>query len=139
MTLSGTHLRIVGRTRSIGRATAEAALAAGARVTVTGRSVESLATVPDGATGALLDFTDTASVEALAEGVTGLDHLVLSASDAVAWGPFAEVSKAALRAAFDAKFWGYWRVVRALAPRLSAHGPVTLVTGAAARTWRAGP
>jgi NAD(P)-dependent dehydrogenase (short-subunit alcohol dehydrogenase family) len=59
--------------------------------------------------------------------------MVLSASDAVAWGGFAEVGEDALRAAFEAKFWGYWRVIRALAPKLSAHGSITLVTGAAAR------
>lgn len=133
MTLSGIHILIVGGTKGIGRATAAAALSAGARVTVTGRSAESITRLPDGATGVLLDFTDAASVAALAEGVTDLDHLVLSASDAVAWGPFAEVTEEALRAAFDAKFWGYWRVLRALAPKLSAQGSVTLVTGAAAR------
>jgi NAD(P)-dependent dehydrogenase (short-subunit alcohol dehydrogenase family) len=133
MSLAGTRLLIVGGTRGIGRATAVAALAAGARVTATGRRAESLATLPEGVVGALLDFTDPASVAALAEGLDALDHLVLSASDAVAWGGFAEVTEAALRAAFDAKFWGYWRVARALAPKLPVHGSITLVTGAAAR------
>jgi NAD(P)-dependent dehydrogenase (short-subunit alcohol dehydrogenase family) len=133
MSLAGSHILIVGGTKGIGRATAVAALAAGARVTATGRSAESLATRPEGVTGALLDFTDPASVAALAEGLGSVDHMVLSASDAVAWGGFAEVGEDALRAAFEAKFWGYWRVIRALAPKLSAHGSITLVTGAAAR------
>jgi NAD(P)-dependent dehydrogenase (short-subunit alcohol dehydrogenase family) len=133
MSLAGTRILIVGGTKGIGRATAVAALAAGARVTATGRTAASLANLPDGVAGAALDFTDPASVAGLAEGLESLDHLVLSASDAVAWGGFAEVTEAALRAAFDAKFWGYWRVARALAPKLPAHGSITLVTGAAAR------
>jgi NAD(P)-dependent dehydrogenase (short-subunit alcohol dehydrogenase family) len=133
MSLAGTHILIVGGTKGIGRATAVAALAAGARVTATGRTAESLATLPEGVTSAVLDFTDPASVAVLAEGQETLDHLVLSASDAVAWGGFVEIAENALRAAFDAKFWGYWRVIRALAPKLSAQGSITLVTGAAAR------
>lgn len=133
MALSGTHILIVGGTKGIGRATAVAALAAGATVTATGRSAESLAKLPQGIAGVVLDFTDPASVAAQAEALESIDHLVLSASDAVAWGRFAEVGEDALRAAFDAKFWGYWRVIHAMAPKLSAQGSITLVTGAAAR------
>lgn len=134
MTLAGTHVLIVGGTRGIGRATAAAALAAGARVTATGRSADRLAALPEGAAGGLLDFTDPDSVAALADRIARLDHLVLSAADDAAWGPFAEMTEAALRAAFEAKFWGCWRVLRALAPKLDAAGSVTLVTGAAARS-----
>lgn len=133
MALAGTHILIVGGTKGIGRATAVAALSAGATVTATGRSAESLAKLPDGIAGAVLDFTDPTSVAALAETLGSVDHVVLSASDAVAWGGFSEVGEDALRAAFDAKFWGYWRMIRAVAPKLSAQGSITLVTGAAAR------
>jgi NAD(P)-dependent dehydrogenase (short-subunit alcohol dehydrogenase family) len=133
VTLAGTHILIVGGTKGIGRATAVAAFAAGAAVTATGRAAKSLSALPEGVAGAVLDFTDPASVAVLTERLGSVDHLVLSASDAVAWGGFAEVAEGALRAAFDAKFWGYWRVIRALTPKLSARGSITLVTGAAAR------
>ena len=43
MSLAGAHILIVGGTKGIGRATAIAALAAGARVTATGRSAKSVA------------------------------------------------------------------------------------------------
>jgi NAD(P)-dependent dehydrogenase (short-subunit alcohol dehydrogenase family) len=122
MSLAGAHILIVGGTEGIGRATAIAALAAGARVTATGRSAKSVAKLPDNVAGAVLDFTDPASVAGLVEGLEPPDHLVLSASDAVAWGGFAEIAEDALRAAFDAKFRGYWRVIRALAPKTPAHG-----------------
>jgi NAD(P)-dependent dehydrogenase (short-subunit alcohol dehydrogenase family) len=39
----------------------------------------------------------------------------------------------ALRAAFDNKFWGYWRATQALAPKLPAGGAIVMVTGAAGR------
>lgn len=133
MSLAGKHILIVGGTRGIGRATTAAALAMGARVTATGRTAESIAALPEGATGALLDFTDPGSVAALVGRVAALDHMVLSASDAAAWGSFDALTEDALRAAFEAKFWGYWRVIRALAPKLPPTGSVTLVTGAAAR------
>lgn len=116
MTLANSHVVIVGGTKGIGRATAIAALSAGARVTATGGSAQSLATLPAGVTGLQLDFTDPDSVATMAAQVPALDHLVLSASDAVAWGPFADLAETALRAGFDAKFWGYWRLVRAPAP-----------------------
>lgn len=84
MTLDGQHVLIVGGTRGIGRATVAAARAADARVTATGRSAASLARLPDGVAGRMLDYTDPAAVAALAETLDGVDHLVLSASDAVA-------------------------------------------------------
>jgi len=137
MTLSNTHMLIVGGTKGIGLATARAASATGATVTITGRSAASIDAarrlLPDNIAGAILDFTDQGSVETLAETMGPLDHLVLCASSAVAWGAFQDIGEEALRAAFDAKFWGYWRVVRVLASRLSRDGSITLVTGAAAR------
>jgi NAD(P)-dependent dehydrogenase (short-subunit alcohol dehydrogenase family) len=137
MTLFDTHMLIVGGTKGIGLATARAAAAGGAKVTITGRSAARLdaarSLLPGHVAGAVLDFTDEGAVRALADSVTALDHLVLSASDAVAWGPFAQVTEPALRAAFEAKFWGYWRVVRALAPKIAHGGSITLLTGAAGR------
>ena len=137
MTLLYKEILIVGGTKGIGFATARAAATAGARVTITGRSHESIATarsqLPDHVAGAVLDYTDAGSVAAFANGIVTLDHLVVSASDAVAWGPVAQVTEAALRAAFDAKFWGYRRVVVALVAKIAAGGSITLLTGAAGR------
>ncbi len=130
MNLQDKTILIVGGTKGIGLATAKAAVASGARVTVTGRAPGAL---PDGIAALPLDFTDPSSVNALAETVGSVDHLILSASSDVAWGGFAEVGEEALRAAFEAKFWGYWRVIRALAATLAEGSSVTLVTGAAAR------
>lgn len=137
MELRDRHVVIVDGTKGIGAATARLAAAAGARVTLTGRSRTSLdaalAGLPQSVVGELLDFTEPASVAVFAGRIAAPDHLVLSASSAVAWGAFAELAEAALERAFAAKFWGYWRVIQALAGQLPASGSITLVTGAAAR------
>lgn len=142
MTLNKKHILIVGGAKGIGLETARAAAEAGAHVTITARSKASLdaalSGLPDGVAGLELDFTDQASVQALSEAVSDLDHLVLSASSDVAWGPFAEIAEDTLRAAFEAKFWGYWRVIRVLSSSLARDGSITLVTGAAARAALAG-
>ncbi|MFC3613636.1 SDR family oxidoreductase [Lutimaribacter marinistellae] len=142
MTLENKHILIVGGAKGMGLATARMAAEAGAKVTITARTKPSLDTalsvLPDSVAGVKLDFTDAASVERLAAAVPALDHLVLSASSNVAWGPFADVDESGLRAAFDAKFWGYWRVIRALAPRIARDGSITLLTGAAARAAMVG-
>lgn len=135
--LQNKNILIVGGTKGIGLATARAAAEAKAQVTVTGRSNVTLdaarAQLPGGVVAAALDYTDRASVQSLADAVAGVDHLILSASSDVAWGPFADLSEDALRAAFEAKFWGYWRVIHALAPKMARDGSITLVTGLAAR------
>ncbi len=128
---------IVGGSAGVGFATARRVAAAGAKPIIAGRSRErldaALAKLPQGARAETLDFADAASVAALAERIGALDHLVLSASSAVAWGAFAELREEAVRAAFENKFWGYWRVAQALAPKLGADGAIVMVTGAAGR------
>jgi NAD(P)-dependent dehydrogenase (short-subunit alcohol dehydrogenase family) len=135
--LSNATILIVGGTSGIGFATARRAAATGAKPIITARSRErvevALAKLPDGARAEVLDFTDPTSVASLAERTGAVDHLVLSASSAVAWGPFDKLSEEAVRAGFENKFWGYWRVTRALAPRLSSNGSIVMVGGAAGR------
>lgn len=137
MTLANKVILIVGGTSGIGLATALRAAEAGATPIIAGRSRErlaaALAKLPQGAQAEELDFADAASVASLAGRIGSIDHLVLSASSAVAWGAFAELKEEALRAAFDNKFWGYWRMTQALAPKLPAGGAIVMVTGAAGR------
>lgn len=142
MTVSQNSFLIVGGTKGIGFATARAAAEGGAQVTITGRTQPTLdaalAQLPTGVRGLTLDFGDPNSVAALASAVGSFDHLVLSASSAIAWGPLHALTEEAMRAAFEAKFWGYWRLTKALAPSLSAQGSITFVTGAAGRAALAG-
>jgi NAD(P)-dependent dehydrogenase (short-subunit alcohol dehydrogenase family) len=137
MSLAGKNILIVGGGSGIGFATAQRAASGGAGVVIAGRSREQLAAalakLAQGARAEQLDFADRASVASLAGRIGSIDHLVLSASSAVAWGAFAELKEDAVHAAFENKFWGYWRVTQALAPKLPADGSIVMVTGAAGR------
>jgi NAD(P)-dependent dehydrogenase (short-subunit alcohol dehydrogenase family) len=53
-------------------------------------------------------------------------------------GPIAALDEAALRQAFDGKFFAYVNALRAALPRLAENGSVTLVTAASARGAFAG-
>ena len=48
-------------------------------------------------------------------------------------GSFADLKEEAVCAAFENKFWGYWRVTQALVPRLPSDGAIAMVTVAAGR------
>ncbi|GAB2929031.1 SDR family oxidoreductase [Rhodococcus aerolatus] len=133
MNVSGQKIVVVGGTSGMGRAVAEAAVADGAEVVVVGRDAARAGAVAAelGATGVACDLTDPASIDALAEQVGPLDHLVLSAAT-LSYGPFLEMDVDEARAVLDGKFWGYYLAVRALAPQLSEQGSITLFSGVAA-------
>lgn len=129
---------VMGGSHGIGEATARAFAAAGAAVTVTGRSKERLdaaaARIGHPVTTAEVDATDPAAVRAFFDTVDRIDHLVVTVSSgAVGIGPFAELDEESLRTAFDGKFFAQLRVVRAALPKLAPQASVTLVTAASSR------
>ena len=64
---------------------------------------------------------------------------MLSASPgAVGAGPFATLDEAALRQAFDGKFFAHVKALQSALPQLRRDGSVTLVTAASARAAFAG-
>jgi NAD(P)-dependent dehydrogenase (short-subunit alcohol dehydrogenase family) len=80
---------------------------------------------------------DATNAEALTEffGTTGtVDHLVLAASPgAIGVGPIAALDEAALRQAFDGKFFAHVKAMQAALPRMRPDGSVTILTAASAR------
>jgi NAD(P)-dependent dehydrogenase (short-subunit alcohol dehydrogenase family) len=139
MTFSGQHVVIVGGSAGIGEAAARAFVASDARVTITGRSSGRLKAAAEriggGVEVAEIDATDRAALDEFFAAAGPVDHLVLAASPgAVGVGPFATLDEAALRAAFDGKFFAHVLALQAALPRLrSAGGSVTFVTAASAR------
>ncbi len=126
----GKRVLVVGGSSGVGLATARRFAALGAHVTVASRSKEkieaALATLGDRATGQPLDITDNAAVEEFAASAGEFDHVVISAADT----PMGRVDTLPLEdayAAMDSKFWGAYRLARALTVRPS--GSLTLVTG----------
>lgn len=130
---------VVGGGSGIGRATAAAALEAGAEVVIASRSREKLAAAaqvvgaPDAAISiAPVDMTDAAALPAWASSLGPIDHLVISASSA-AHGPFAELEEAPLRAMFDAKFFGPYATAKAALPFIRPGGSITFFSGVLSR------
>jgi NAD(P)-dependent dehydrogenase (short-subunit alcohol dehydrogenase family) len=103
-------------------------------VVITGRAKKRL----DAAAGRIghpvrtgqFDATDAAAVSAFFSAEGPVDHLVLAASSSSgAGGPFADLEAAALRDAFEGKFFAYFNVLKAAAVRQS----VTLITAGSAQ------
>lgn len=131
---------VVGGSSGIGLAAARAFAARGAQVTIASRhqarldaalsSLSSLGAADAGAgarvAGQVLDVTDDAAVAAFFAQAEPWDHVVISAAQ-TATGPVRQLPLADAYAALDSKFWGAYRVARAVPIR--ARGSLTLVSG----------
>lgn len=125
---------VIGGTSGMGRAVADAVAAAGGTAIVAGRDRKKSESVADqighGARGVSVDLTDLESIQAAAEEVGNIDHLVLTAA-ALTYAPFSELAIEEAQKVFDNKFWGYYRAVSVFAPRLPGHASITIFSGVA--------
>lgn len=138
MSFDGQRVVIIGASAGIGEAAARAFAARGAAVTITGRSKERLdqaaQRIGHPVLAAELDATSREALDAFFATTGTIDHLVLCASPgAVGAGPIAALGEAALRLAFDGKFFANVKAIQAALPRLRQDGSVTMVTAASAR------
>jgi NAD(P)-dependent dehydrogenase (short-subunit alcohol dehydrogenase family) len=136
------HALIVGATKGIGFALAAQLAQQRVRITLSGRTAESVeqalmrlrANHPTAQLqGIVLDLRDHASVRRALPGIGSIDALVLCGSSDIAWGPFASLSIEAVERALHMKLTGYLNALQAAAPQLAAHASVTFVGGAASR------
>lgn len=135
MKFDGQTVAVVGGGSGIGKAVARMAAAAGAEVVVSSRDQAKLdAVVAEFGTGQALamDMTDPGSIASWADTISGLDHLVISASSAV-HGRFTDLGEADLRRMFDAKFFGPYLVTKAAIDKLRPGGSITLFSGVLSR------
>ena len=137
MMFDGQHVVVVGGSSGIGLGTARAVLAAGARVTIVGRSPERLAR-------ARRELGDESQVRAIAadigqetdvvhlfEAAGDLDHLVTTAVDA-SYQPVTELEPAAAQRVIDSKLIGPLLLAKHGAPRIRTGGSITFTSGIAA-------
>src|SRR5258708_27084851 len=126
--LAGKKVVVVGGSSGIGLATAELATREGAEVIIASRNADRLNAVAGtlGAKAIPADVTSDKSVEDLFRSCGPVDHVVVTAAQ-LRTGPFKTVAMADVRATFEGKFWGAWRVARAAEFR--AGGSLTLVSG----------
>ena len=125
---------VIGRGSGLARASALAALDAGARVVAAGRDRETLAAAYAGEPGVsaeTVDLTDEASIAALGDRLGPVDHVVSTAS-ARARGRVADLDRDAIRLSFDTKVIGPLMLAKHLAPRMNEGGSFVLFSGVAA-------
>lgn len=141
--LAGQRIVLIGASTGIGFATAQAALAAGAKVVIAARSVERL----DRAWNALerkveafrLDATEEHSMAAFFARMESFDHLAVfvptapSAAVRAQLGAFLETPSEAFEAVIRNKVWPQLYAARHGAPRIAPGGSLLFVTGQAHR------
>lgn len=139
MSIEGQRVVIIGGSSGIGLGVALHARAAGARVTIGGRTVERL----QAASRALgevdvvtVDIGDQASVEAVFAPLDHIDHVVICAGT-VGPSPVLGSNIEALRAVVDQRLWGAVYTVRAAAPKMQG-GSITFTSGGVAARPRVG-
>jgi 3-oxoacyl-[acyl-carrier protein] reductase len=132
---------VTGGTKGLGRATADALVADGARVVVSSRSQESVdaavAVLGDNARGLAADNADDATPERLVQLALDtwarLDGALISVGGPPGTAPLGATDDE-WRAAFESVFLGAIRVARAIAPRLGDGGALGFVLSTSVKT-----
>jgi NAD(P)-dependent dehydrogenase (short-subunit alcohol dehydrogenase family) len=124
---------VVGRGSGLARAVTLLARSEGARVVVAGRDkaklTDAYSDMADPEISAeVVDMTDDASIEALADRIGPLDHVVSTAS-ARARGKLPELQRDDLRQSFDTKVIGPTMLAKYLAPQINPGGSFVLFSG----------
>jgi NAD(P)-dependent dehydrogenase (short-subunit alcohol dehydrogenase family) len=134
--MSETTALVIGGTSGIGLATARR-LAPLAAVHVVGRSqarLDDVAARDPGLVGHRADAGNAEEIGSLVAGLGTIDWLILAASGNEGMGPLADLDLAALRRAFEAKFWVHLTAARAALPQLSPSGSITFIGAGSARS-----
>ncbi len=132
MELGEKHVCVIGGTAGMGRAIAVAAIQAGARVSIGGRSQEKCekAAREISATGRAIDISVEESVRTFFESMGEIDHLVISASG-VRTGPLKELALADAEFTFRSKFFGPYLCAKHAS--IAAGGSITFFSGILSR------
>jgi NAD(P)-dependent dehydrogenase (short-subunit alcohol dehydrogenase family) len=123
---------VIGGLSGIGRAVAERAAAAGARVIAAGRRAAP-ADFPAQIETAQLDIGDEDAVQRFFAALGAVDHVVVTAGPVIPSQRIAELDIAAAQQAFDTKVFGQLRVARHAAAHIAPGGSITLTSGLLAR------
>jgi NAD(P)-dependent dehydrogenase (short-subunit alcohol dehydrogenase family) len=132
--LEGKTALITGGSSGIGLAIAERYASEGAQVVIAARNPrrldEAVERIGRGARGLPTDVSDEAQVKRLIEAVARIDLLVTCAGGAV-FGPVEEVSPAAWRHLFDARFFGQLSACHHAVPKMPPGSTIVLCSGVA--------
>ncbi len=121
---------VIGGSSGMGLATAKLAAASGAEVTIASRSADKLAaaakTIDGSVTGKVLDVTSDKSVEDFFADSPVWNHVIVTGSD-VTIAAVRELPLATAHAAFNSKYWGFYRVARSA--KIAPGGSLSVIAG----------
>ncbi len=128
---------VVGGGSGIGYAVVQKALYAGAQVVIASRTHEKLDAAAKQLGGRvqteMVDAADDRSVTDFYHRVGQFDHLAITIKPQLPSGRFIENDVVAVMAAFDAKFWGQYRLAKQGVQYIRENGSITFTSGIAAR------
>jgi len=132
MRLTDANVVILGGSTGIGFATASAAAAEGARVTIAGRSPEKLklarTALKDRVETAVLDVNQEDAVRGFFATRDRIDHIFITAGNP-AHAPRLELDTSLLRRAMDTRFMGALFAVKYGVPKMRQNGSIVFMSG----------
>jgi len=136
--MSSQHVVIMGGSSGIGLATARLLLDQDYKVTITGRSEQTLAaaktSLKSDVTTIAADSTNATEVSESLARIGPFDHLVLAFGSRKGAGPFASMSLADFRQSFEEKVYPHFACAQAALPQLRKDGSITFVSAISAQS-----
>lgn len=136
--LEGKTVFIAGGSSGIGLAVAGLAQKNGAHVIIASRSAEKQNDRLTNLVGGTiethsLDVTSGESVWGLFRAIDSIDHLIITVRPDIRSSLFLETEVNEAKQAFDAKFWGTYRLIRAAKPHMRQDGSIIVTSGIAGK------
>jgi len=130
MKLEGSTVLCIGGSSGMGRGVAEVALAEGADVIVTSRSLERAEKAAEelGCSGEQVDISDDASVKQLFKRTGKVTHMMVTAG-AVGRSDFLDTPPSEAPTFMNGKLWATHRCIWYSRSALDKNGSITLITG----------
>lgn len=133
--LTGKHVLVLGASSGLGLATAQAAAAEGAYITIVSGNQErmerALATLPAGSKGYVMDLGEEQHIRTFFEGIGNFDHLVYTAGEHLHLNEVMATDLDAARKFFNIRYWGAFASVKYGAAHINEGGSITLTGGIA--------
>ncbi|WP_343672059.1 SDR family oxidoreductase [Chitinophaga sp.] len=134
--LTNKKVLILGGSTGLGLATAKAAAAEGAVITIVSKNQKRLEAaaqqLPPQTTLFATDLSDEKSIQSFFASFGNFDHLVYTAGENLSLSVIKDMDLSASRRYFDIRYWGAVAAVKYGAPHINPGGSITLTSGIAA-------
>ena len=131
--LEGKKVIVLGGTSGLGLATAKAAAAEGAKVTIVSsnqqRIDQALKELPAGSQGHTADLSQEKNIRAFFERTGNFDHLVYTAGENLSLSNITDTDIDQARQFFTIRFWGAYAAVKYSAKYINPGGSICLMSG----------